>query len=66
MHLTNYAINKDNPDYEDNRFLEAEQRETGHKRKLKSVLELLEKDGCDTGALMEKIKSLTIKTLCSV
>ena len=41
MHLTNYAINKDNPNFV---FNEREDRmDIGHKRSLTSVLELLEK-----------------------
>ena len=36
MHLTNYAINKDNPNFEFNE--DAESADTGHKRSLTAVL----------------------------
>ncbi len=45
MHLTNYAINKDNPNFV---FNESEKdMSIGHKRSLTSVFELLSKHGLD-------------------
>jgi tubulin polyglutamylase TTLL6/13 len=64
MHLTNYAINKDNPNFV---FNESEdQDDVGHKRSLTSVMKLLEDEGHDVQKLMKEIKKIIIKTFCSV
>lgn len=63
MHLTNYAINKDNPNFvfnEDDKHMDV-----GHKRSLSSVFALLA-DLTDINQLMNEIKDLIIKTFCSV
>ena len=39
MHLTNYAINKDNPDYEFNEDIE--NMDVGHKRSYTSTLNVI-------------------------
>ena len=39
MHLTNYAINKDNPNFEFNK--DDKKMDIGHKRSLTSALDLL-------------------------
>ena len=39
MHLTNYAINKDNPKFVFNK--EADKADKGHKRSFSSVLQVL-------------------------
>ena len=39
MHLTNYAINKDNEAFEENQGEDAE--DEGHKRSLRAILEIL-------------------------
>lgn len=63
MHLTNYAINKDNPNFV---FNESEKdMSIGHKRSLTSVYELLRKRGEDVDGLLTKIKDILIKTLIS-
>ncbi len=63
MHLTNYAINKDNPKFI---FNESEKdMSKGHKRSLTSVYELLEKNGADVVKLKSKIKDSIIKTMIS-
>ncbi len=63
VHLTNYAINKDNPNFvfNDNE----EKMDVGHKRSVTSVFKLLEKMGHNTTELWNKIKDMTIKTFCS-
>lgn len=58
MHLTNYAINKKNPDF-------CNEDETGHKRKLSSLLETLVKDGKDINLLMSKISKAIVYTIIS-
>ena len=63
MHLTNYAINKDNPKFV---FNQSEKDMTkGHKRSLTSVYELLKEKGVDTDKLKAKIKDCIIKTMIS-
>jgi tubulin polyglutamylase TTLL6/13 len=64
MHLTNYAINKDNPNFIFNESAKADN--VGHKRSLKAVMKLLEEKGHDTKALWDEIKKMVIKTFCSV
>ena len=62
MHLTNYAINKNNDNYIYNE--DAEQNDVGHKRGLKAIFEYLEEEeGHDVGKLWEEIKDIIIKTL---
>ena len=73
MHLTNYAINKDNgmiiPD--------DPHQDVGHKRLLSTVYEVrflsclsivqrLEKEGVDIEILKEKIDDIIVKTLISI
>ena len=63
MHLTNYAINKDNPNFE---FNEDEHKmDVGHKRSMTSVLELLAEQGHDVPKLWEEIKDILVKTIVS-
>lgn len=61
MHLTNYAINKDNPKFVFNKS--DKDMSVGHKRSLASVYELLEKQGVAVGPLKAEIKDILIKTL---
>ncbi|CAK66605.1 unnamed protein product (macronuclear) [Paramecium tetraurelia] len=63
MHLTNYAINKDNPNFVFN--TDEQQMDVGHKRSLSSVFKLLSQQ-TNIDELMAKIKDLIIKTFCSV
>jgi len=46
IHLTNYAINKDNEN-----FVADEKGESGHKRSLGAVFRKLEQDGLDVPSL---------------
>jgi len=75
MHLTNYAINKDNPNFIFN--MSTERMDVGHKRSFTSTLAFLKEKvifyhyynygkGYDTETLMDKIKSIIIKTFCSI
>ncbi|KAL4454548.1 hypothetical protein ABPG74_021753 [Tetrahymena malaccensis] len=63
MHLTNYAINKDNPNFKFNQ--DKEKMDVGHKRSLTSVLQLLEDQGHDVNKLWKDIKRVLIKTIIS-
>lgn len=63
MHLTNYAINKDNPNFIYNE--DSEEDDIGHKRSLESVYETLEDEGVDIPKLKGEISALIIKTLCT-
>lgn len=64
MHLTNYAINKGNPNFIFNTSEENDNE--GHKRSLKALFRILESQGKDTKTLWKEIKKLIIKTFCSV
>jgi len=64
MHLTNYAINKENPNFIFNNSSAAD--DVGHKKSLKAVFKILEDAGHDTKPLWEEIKKIIVKTFCSV
>lgn len=64
MHLTNYAINKHSDKFQFND--DSEDDGVGHKRSLASVFKRLASEGHDTAALWNGIKSIVVKTLCSV
>jgi tubulin polyglutamylase TTLL6/13 len=53
MHLTNYALNKQNPEFEFNAAEEDDN--TGHKRSLTAVFALLEDAGVDIDKLWAEI-----------
>ena len=64
MHLTNYAINKNNPKFQFN----SDEKDdfTGHKRGLSTFMKYLEDQGVNTEEIWEKICDIIIKTLCVV
>lgn len=64
MHLTNYAINKNNSNFVFNEDPEID--DIGHKRSLKSTYEYLAEEGFDVKKLQDKIDDMIIKTLCAV
>ncbi|CBY37805.1 unnamed protein product, partial [Oikopleura dioica] len=64
MHLTNYSINKKNPEFV--RCEDAEQEDYGNKWTLGALLRYLRDDGIDTAALMSRIEQVVIKTIISV
>lgn len=64
VHLTNYAINKLNPNFEEN--TNPDDALDGHKRSWEAVHEHLRKEGFDVDTLLEQIEDLIIKTLIAV
>ena len=64
IHLTNYAINKDNS----NKFRSAKNAldDEGHKRSYQTVLHRLKTDGYDVETLQAKIKDIIVKTMLSI
>lgn len=64
MHLTNYAVNKNNPNFIHNESTENES--IGHKRSLNSVFAHLASLGHDIVQLKKQIDDSIIKTLCSI
>eukprot|EP00742_Colponemidia_sp_Colp-10_P006292 GILJ01006742.1.p1 GENE.GILJ01006742.1~~GILJ01006742.1.p1 ORF type:complete len:903 (+),score=134.08 GILJ01006742.1:151-2859(+) len=64
MHLTNYAINKNNENFIFN--TDASRNDVGHKRSLRSVYKLLQDRGHDMQKLMTEIESIIIKAMVSV
>ena len=63
MHLTNYAVNKENENF---KMAKNMNDDTGHKRTLKKVLERLKSDGLDPEKIMGEIKEVITKTLISI
>jgi tubulin polyglutamylase TTLL6/13 len=64
MHLTNYAVNKHNPNFVFNEDEEVD--DIGHKRSLTSTMEALREQGWDVSQLRSNIHDLIVKTLCSI
>jgi tubulin polyglutamylase TTLL6/13 len=64
IHLTNYAINKINENYEFNTT--ENNASTGHKRSLKFVWDYIRKNGGNPNKVKKKIKKCIIKTFCAV
>jgi tubulin polyglutamylase TTLL6/13 len=61
MHLTNYAVNKLNPNFVFNEDVKA--ADVGHKRSLTSTLKMLQDEGRDVEALWKQIGRIIVKTL---
>ena len=64
MHLTNYAVNKGNPNFIFN--ADSEVDDIGHKRSLTSTMRMFADLGYDVPGLWTRINDLIVKTLCSV
>lgn len=64
MHLTNYAINKNNPAFKFN--TSPDQDNIGHKRSLKAAYDYIESKGFDSEILRSQIEDIIMKTICSV
>ncbi|CAJ1354590.1 unnamed protein product [Effrenium voratum] len=64
MHLTNYAINKSNPNFEEN--TDPDDAQDGHKRSWEAVQEHLRQEGHDVDTLVLEIEDLIVKTLIAV
>mmetsp|Transcript_34871 Transcript_34871/g.26041 ORF Transcript_34871/g.26041 Transcript_34871/m.26041 type:complete len:111 (+) Transcript_34871:318-650(+) len=62
MHLTNYAINKNNNKFRQNDD-DDEEGEQGHKRSLNAILRLLASQGHDPLLLSKQINDIVVKTL---
>lgn len=60
IHLTNYALNKESENYQENDDYDADQ---GHKRSLGAILRMLTAEGVDTDQFMERIKEMIVKTI---
>ena len=61
MHLTNYAINKNSPNFVFNTSENA--MDTGHKKSLTALFRILEEQNCDTNRLWVEIQQIVLKTL---
>ena len=62
MHLTNFAINKQNEEFTHGETSENE----GHKRSLVSILKILESKGINAEKAMNAIADIVIKTIITV
>ncbi len=63
MHLTNYSVNKRNPDFVKNS--DPEMEDYGNKWSMSAMLRYLKSIGHDTASLMMRIEELIVKTLLS-
>lgn len=61
MHLTNYAINKWDPNFIANKDLNQDNK--GHKRSYTSVIKYLAANGYDTKKIEERIDSIIVRTI---
>jgi len=64
VHLTNYAINKENPNFKEN--TNPEDAHDGHKRSWEAVWNFLKDAGHDVSTMMAGIEDLIVKTLIAV
>ena len=62
MHLTNYAINKFSSAYE---AQDEGDDDSGHKRSLVAIMNILEEYGADKRKLMREIKDIIVKTMAT-
>ena len=63
VHLTNYALNKDNAAFRQATSLDDN---NGHKRSISSLMKTLKDQGHDVDQLSASIKDIVIKTLLSI
>lgn len=70
MHLTNYAINKFADGYEDGDGGDEDDEgesngdeESGHKRSLGAILQILQAEGCNVRKFMQDVKDQIVKTV---
>lgn len=63
VHLTNYALNKDNASFRQATSLDDN---NGHKRSISSLMKTLKDQGHDVDQLSASIKDIVIKTLLSI
>ena len=61
--MTNYAINKDNENYQADEKADAD---TGHKRSIKAIFQKLKQDGLDVEDIKAQMRDIIVKTLISV
>jgi tubulin polyglutamylase TTLL6/13 len=62
MHLTNYAVNKKNPDFQ----FDDEDDAKGHKRSFSSILRHVKENGDDPEKVFKDICNVVVKTIISV
>lgn len=63
VHLTNYSVNKMNPDFKTS--LNADD-DSGHKRSWLTILKRLKQEGNNVKELNHKIKDIIVKTLLTI
>ena len=63
VHLTNYALNKDNAAFRQATSIDDD---LGHKRSISSLIKTLKEQGHDTDLVWTQIKDIVIKTLLSI
>lgn len=63
IHLTNYALNKENKEFKQANSIDDER---GHKRSITSLWNKLQSQGKDIVVIQDEIKDLIIKTILSI
>jgi tubulin polyglutamylase TTLL6/13 len=72
VHLTNYAINKNNSKFKQNlggvrrdsdEEEDGSEAESGHKRSLNAILKILMQEGGDPDKILGEIKDIVVKTV---
>ena len=63
IHLTNYALNKDNADFKQASSVDDS---SSHKRTITNVYQRLEDEGKDITKMKKQINDIIIKTLLSI
>jgi len=63
VHLTNYALNKDNASYKQASSVDDDK---GHKRTITSLMRMLKSEGKDVNLLQQQINDIIIKTLITI
>jgi len=61
VHLTNYAVNKDNPNFVFNKS--ADRDDVGHKKSLTALMRILKEKGHDVQRLWQDIQAIVVKTM---
>jgi Tubulin-tyrosine ligase family. len=62
MHLTNYAVNKTNPEFQ---FFQEEENQDGHKRSFTWILKYLKDSGQEPESVFKNICDVIIKTIAA-
>lgn len=66
VHLTNFAINKNHPNFLKSEDLDGIENRRSHKRSIEDFFNELREKGCKIDKAWNEVKKVIVKTLCSV